>query len=105
MKGPDMEIHLRDDVPISPSYATTIKLLPTHHEANARKLISKLVNDGIIEEVPVDELCPWISPAFFVEKEGGKAGLCLITDFTQLNKYVRRPVHPFPSAGDIISDR
>jgi len=63
--------------------------------------VDRLVKDGIVEAVPLDEICPWISPAFFVPKEGGKAGLRLVTDFTQLNKYVQRPVHPFPSAGDI----
>ena len=26
----------------------------------------------------------------------------LVTDYTQLNKYVKRPVHPFPSTRDIL---
>ena len=26
----------------------------------------------------------------------------MVTDFTQLNKYIKRPVHPFPSAADIV---
>ena len=26
----------------------------------------------------------------------------LVTDYTKLNKYVRRPVHPFPSVKDIV---
>ena len=56
--------------------------------------------DGIIEPVPHDELCEWISPALFVPKDGAK-GIRLVTDYTCLNKYVRRPVQPFPSAGDI----
>ena len=101
MKGPLMDIKLRTDLPVKPRFATTTKPLPTHYEEQAKTLVDKLVKDGVVEEVPLDEICPWISPAFFVPKEGGKAGLRLVTDFTHLNRYVQRPVHPFPSAGDI----
>ena len=96
-----MVIELRDDKDIKPRKATTCKQIPTHWQEDADMMITKLVNDDIIERVPVDEVSDWISPAFFVPKPGGKAGLRLVTDFTQLSKYVKRPVHPFPSASDI----
>ena len=43
----------------------------------------------------------WCYPAFFVRKPGG--GLHLVTNFTNLNKYVLCSTHPFPSSVDIIS--
>ena len=35
-----------------------------------------------------------------MQKPNGKARL--VTDFTQLNKFVDRPIHPFPSATEIV---
>ena len=43
----------------------------------------------------------WCSPAFFVPKADGKR-VRLVTDFTALNKFIRRPTHPFPSTREII---
>ena len=100
LKGPSMTIELRDDVPIKPRRATTCKKTPTHLEDAAQKLVDKLLSDGVIEPVPEGEISEWISPAFFVPKDGG-TGVRLVTDYTCLNKYVKRPVHPFPSAADI----
>ena len=65
--------------------------------ANAE--IAKQIPSGVI--VPCDEPTDWCSPAFFVPKGDGKRA-CLVTDFTKLNKFVVRPVHPFPSVSDII---
>ena len=28
--------------------------------------------------------------------------MCLVTDYTKLNKFVHRPIHPFPSTRDIL---
>ena len=101
LKGPEMVIELRTDVKIKPRKATTCKEIPKHWEAEADKVIQELIDDNIIERVPIDEVSEWISPALFVPKEGGKGGLRLVTDFTKLNEYVKRPVHPFPSASEI----
>ena len=38
---------------------------------------------------------------FFVGKGDGKS-VRLVTDYTKLNSYVDRPVHPFPSVIDIL---
>ena len=100
MKGPPMTIELRDDVPIKPRCATTCKPTPVHLQEDADALIAKLLAEDIIEPVPLDEISDWISPAFFVPKDGGK-GVRLVTDFTQLNRYVKRSVHPFPTAAEI----
>ena len=56
---------------VKPRRAITCKETPLHMKDDAEKLIQKLVKDKVIEPVPGDELCDWISPAFFAPKEGG----------------------------------
>ena len=99
LKGKPMEIHLRDDVPVVPRKCLIARQVPIHYRDEAVKEIQKAVDAGILAKV--EEPTEWISPSFFVPKPGGK-GLRLVTDYTQLNKFVRRPVHPFPSALDVI---
>ena len=78
MHGPDMKIELRDDKPISPKCSTTCRQLPEHYGQVADAQVENLLNDGIIEEVLLDEILEWISPAHFVPKDGGK-GVRLVT--------------------------
>ena len=49
----------------------------------------------------MEEPTEWISPAHFVPKPGG-SGVRLVTDYTALNRYVQRPVHPFMSMKQIM---
>ena len=71
-------------------------LLPFEKEAN--KVVQDLIAKQVI--VPVKDTTEWCSPAFFIPKADG-IKVRLVTDFTQLNKFVKRPVHPFPSTRDI----
>ena len=48
-----------------------------------------------------DDPTEWCAPGFFVAKKNGD--LRLVIDYTCLNKYVRRPVHTFPSTQEILS--
>ena len=48
-----------------------------------------------------DSPSAWCLPGFFVVKGDGKS-VRLVTDYTKLNSYVNRPVHPFPSVIDIL---
>ena len=43
----------------------------------------------------------WCSPAFFVVKPDGKS-VRMVTDFTRLNSFVKRPVHPFACVSEIL---
>ena len=56
------------------------------------------MDKGVIKKV--NEPTDWVSPAFFVPKSNGK--LRMVTDFTYINKFIKRPVHPFPSSSDIM---
>ena len=49
--------------------------------------------------VPANETTDWCSLAFFVPK-GDKIRVRLVTDYTELNKHVKRPVHPFTHERD-----
>ena len=99
--GKPMKIHLKAGT-ITPTKVLTARKVPLHWEGPARRVIDKALADGIITKV--DGPTDWISPAFFVDKRvPGETCLRLVTDFTGLNKYVLRPVHPFPSSQEIIS--
>jgi hypothetical protein len=50
-----------------------------------------------------EEPTEWISPAFFVEKPNGR-GARMVCDFTGINRFIQRPVHPFPSTQEILRD-
>jgi len=102
MSGPPAHIVLKDG-PIRPTRTLTARPIPIHWTEQADKVIKDALDAGIIVRVPDTEPTDWISPAFFVPKEGGKAGVRLVTDYTNLNKHVQRPVHTFPSAHDIVS--
>ena len=97
MAGPDMKIHLVPNA--KPLKVMTARTLPLRWTDIAQKLVDQLCEQMIL--APVDIPTEWCSPGFFVPKPDGKR-LRLVTDFKELNKYVRRPVHLFPSSTDII---
>jgi len=100
MAGSEMHIHLQDERNIKPRKILTARQIPLHWQDEAEEVIKAALSNGII--TPVTDPTDWISPAFFVPKEGGKGGLRLVTDYTELNKHVRRPVHLFPSNLELI---
>jgi hypothetical protein len=97
MLGPDMKIHLQDGY--EPKRVLTACQTPVHLREGAEETLTAAIKSGAI--VPVSELTEWISPAFFAAKARlGKARL--VTDYTALNRFVTRPVHPFPSPVDVM---
>ena len=92
--GAEMIIELDPEMNPTPKKVTTARPIPFHWQAEAEKMIQTFLADGVIEEVH-DDTTDWVSPAFFVPKPNGK--LRLITDFSHLYKFIKRPVHPFPA--------
>jgi hypothetical protein len=92
MKGKPMTIHLQENY--VPTKCLTARQTPIHLAEDAADLLGKSLASGVI--VPTTVPTEWISPAFFVPKPNGR-GARMVCDFTALNKYVKRPVHPFPS--------
>ena len=101
MHGEPMHIHIRKNDPeYRPLRMKVARRTPKHFQKDADELIKKLLDSGVIAKVPANEHVEWCSPGFFVPKPNGKCRL--VTDYRQINKFIDRPVHPFPSCRDII---
>ena len=101
MKGPPVKIQLNDDKnKIRPLKTLTARQVPVHLKPKADQLIDELLHAGVIvrESNPTE----WVSPAHFVPKPGNSGKVRLVTDYRVLNKIISRPVHPFPSAIDLM---
>ena len=96
VKGPPASIKLKPGA--KPVRILRTKQVALHKQEEAKKTLEKLISNGII--VKTNEPTEWISPAHFVPKSDGS--LRLVTDFSALNKWIERPVTPFPSASEII---
>ena len=101
MTGAPMSIHIRKSDPeYKPLRMKTARRTPQHFKKEADLLIDQLLASGVIVPVDTNERIEWCSPGFFVPKPNGKVRL--VTDYRQINKFIDRPVHPFPSCRDII---
>ena len=95
--APPMKIKLVDK-PV-PKKVTTARRIPMRFEKEAGNMVGGLIDTGVIKRYEGNS--DWCSPAFFVPKPDN-VRVRLVTDFTELNKYVKRPVHLFPSSSDIM---
>ena len=97
MNVPEMKIHLTD--PYVQHRFSTARQIPLRFQTMAEQIVQDLVKARVIE--PESDPMEWCAPAFFVPKGDG---LCvrLVTDYTKLNRYVHRPVHPFLSVKEIV---
>ena len=97
MRVPEMRIELRGNA--VPDCITTPLQVPLRYQDSVSKMLEDLVASKIIaqETRPAE----WCLPAFFVPKPD-KVKVRLVMDYTKLNKYVKRPIYPFPSAHDIV---
>ena len=99
MTGAPMHIYLnRNAEGYKPLRILTARPVPVHFQSEAKKTVKILLDSGVIERVsgPTE----WISPAFFVPKPNGSVRM--VTDFSAINRFVARPVHPFSCPNDII---
>ena len=99
--GRPMSIKVRDDIPVRPLRVLTARPVPHHFRQAADLLVKKLIKAGIITRV--EQPTEWISSGHFVLKPNGK-DLRLVTDYVHLNKFIERPVHPFPCTQDILKN-
>ena len=101
MHGPPMKIQLKSDVKIKPTYVTVARKTPIHQEEEEDRERNILIKAGIIREVTWPT--QWISASSFIPKPGNPKALRLVTDLRGLNKYIERPVMPFPTPADILA--
>ena len=98
MHGDPMRIELKEGA--IPYKVLTAQKMPKHWEKQANQIVDQLLEKKVIEWV--EEPTAWTAPGFWVAKNDGK-GIHLVVDLSKLNKYIVRPMHPFPSAMDIVS--
>ena len=97
MNVPKMKIVLAENA--VPYRISTSRQVPLRFQRAAEKTVEDLVRLKVIveENDPQD----WCALGFFVPKPNGE-DVRMVTDYSKINKYVKRPVHPFPSVADII---
>ena len=66
----------------------------------AKKLIEKLVHQGVICECLPNETSEFCAPCSFVPKKSGS--LRFVVNYTNLNKFSERPTQSFPTSDDIM---
>ena len=93
-----MKIHLTPGEK-TPFRIYTARAIPLHWQEPAEQIVRKLIKEGVITRQT--EPTEWCAPGFFVAKKNG--GVRLVIDYTKLNKYVKRPVHTFPSTQEILA--
>jgi hypothetical protein len=74
--------------------------VPLHFKKEADKTLDWFLKSGAIVPVPPHEKVEWVSPGFFVAKPYGKCRL--VVDMRDINSFISRPVHPFPSPLDVV---
>ena len=99
MKGDPMVIHLdREAANYKPLRVMTARPVPLHFKDSAKATLDELIENGVLERVT--KPTEWVSPGFFVRKPNGKARL--VTDYSAINRFIRRPIHPFSCPLDIV---
>lgn len=101
MQGTPMKIHLRrNDPDYRPLKVNTARQVPVHFKKEADADLKWFLKSHVLEPVPSSEATEWCSPGFYVPKPNGKVRL--VVDYKQLNRFIDRPTHPFPSPRDIV---
>ena len=95
--GKAMHIYLQPNA--VPSQILIARLLPLHMQQAATQVSSDLLWKQVITKV--NKPSQWCTPGFFIPKPNGTT-VRLVTDYTKLNKFVKPPIHPFPSATEIL---
>ena len=98
MKGKPMVIEMKDDAPIKPVHVCSPRRTAYAFQEAAKQKLDDDESKGVIEKVI--GATDWCSAISFVKKPNGK--IRSVLDLVQLNKYVKRPTHPFPSPRDIM---
>jgi hypothetical protein len=92
MVGPPMKVHMKAGA--IPKKIWSAKQPPLHFMEVAENLVSDSIESGVLRRVPTSESTDWITRGLFVVKPNGKS-LRLVVDYSELNKYIDRPLHLF----------
>ena len=76
--------------------------IPHIHVGTLKEEVNRLCSIGVLEEVSGTKSGPWCAPSFIIPKKDGRVRF--ITDFRQLNKWIKRKPWPMPHISDLIQD-
>ncbi len=96
VKGEPMSICFKDGVSFSPFRVTRCRQVPLHMKGEADTLLEDLEQ----KRLECDKTMENLFRGHFIPKPGGK-GVRLVTDYSPINPYIEKQVHPFPSP-DIV---
>ena len=99
MKGKKVHIELKEGA--IPCSIRCPRKIPFAWRDQVKQELDDLVAKNIIKPAP-EEASDFVSPLVVVPKPNGKLRVCV--DFTKLNKFVKRPVHPFKAPWEAVSD-
>ena len=92
-----MHIHLQDVA--RPRKTTVPRHVAKRFKNAANTTLNELIARGVLVKEP--GVTEWCSPSVWVPK-GDNVRVRLCTDYRELNKLVKQPVHPFPSTREIF---
>ena len=90
----DKPMHIYVKEGAIPRKVMSVRRVPLRYEKEAEKTLNELIKKGVM--IPANETTDWCSPAFF-DPKGDKTRVRLVTDYTELNKHLKQPIHPFSS--------
>jgi len=93
------KVHLYLKPNAVPHRVSAARKIPLRFREPAEACIKELLTKQVI--TPCHTPTEWCSPAFFFVKPDGK-NVQMVTDFTRLNSFVKRPVHPFACVSEIL---
>ena len=90
-----VEIELEEDA--KPRAVSHCKQFPLHLADQAEELVDTLVKNRVLEKC--DGPTDWCAPSQIVEKQNG--GVRLVSNFSYINQFIKRPVMPDMTVNDV----
>ena len=102
MIGDAMIINLIEGAELVTKLCRSPRKVPLHYRKAAEELINILIEKGIIRQTQTSQAPVFCARGFFVPKSN-KEEVRLVVDNSEVNKSIRRPVHPFLAGPDQLT--
>ena len=102
MIGDPMIINLIEGAELVTKLCYTSRKVPIHYRTAAEELINTLKAKGIIRQTQKSQAPKFCARGFFVPKSSGE-DVRLVVDNSEVNKSIKRPVHPFLAGPDQLT--
>ena len=99
MEGSPALLEIKEDVKVVPIHVCTPRKTPYALQGSAQATLIELERLGVTRRVK--EPTEWVLPCQFVPKKN--RGARLVADLARLSKFIKRKVHPFAPAKDLLA--